>query len=226
MLEMVESPHANYVAQEMFKVVPAERLGAVIREFEGRAERTARHRYGCRVLVRLFAHCLKQPESAGLVDALLSKAGDLCHHTFAHHVIEAILEHTDDDQHKHCVYRAVSANVLGFAQHYHGSHVLKAAITHCSVADVRSLRESLTKHIVEVTATRIGCHLYQELCDHPRVRLDGVAARVGPAAPLCERTESRKLVRRVLGEQAGAPVATATSSSATSSTTLTDAASD
>lgn len=194
MLEMMECPHANYVAQEIFKVVPAERLGAVIKEFEGRAERCARHRYGCRIIIQLFAHCFKRPESAGLVDELLNRADDLCHHQYAHHVIEAILEHTDDDQHKHRVFCALSANLLGFAQDHHGSHLLRAAITHCSDADVGSLCASLTGRILEVTATKIGCHLYKDLCRHPRVRQEAGAALARHAAPLRGRTESRRLV--------------------------------
>jgi len=202
MLEMVESPHANYVPQQIFNVVPAARLGAVIQEFECRAEHVARHRFGCRILNQLLAHCSKRPESAVIVDALLSKAGELCHHTYAHHVIEAILEHTDDAQHKHRVYRALLEDLLRTAQHYHGGYVLKAAITHCSLGDVTSLCESLTDRVVEVTATRIGCHLYKELCEHPRVREQAVAALATHAALLRQRPESRRLVGRVLGEAA------------------------
>ena len=55
-LQMMESPHANFVLQKVIEVLPANATCFVTEELATRAAEAARHRFGCRILCRLIEH--------------------------------------------------------------------------------------------------------------------------------------------------------------------------
>ena len=52
-----------------------------------------KHRMGCRILCRLLEFCSTDPNVGQLIDELLEAVAELCRHSFAHHVIQSVLEH-------------------------------------------------------------------------------------------------------------------------------------
>ncbi|CAK0802489.1 unnamed protein product [Prorocentrum cordatum] len=198
MSEMYRCPNANYVAQKIFNVLPAERMGAVLQEFEGRMVDFARHRYGCRIVIQLLAHCGRRPECAALIDELLNRPKGLIDHAYAHHTFEAVLEHGREDF-KQRIVCALAENLLHFARHHHGSFVVLAALVHCSDDVASWLCGLLNEGIVGVTAKKPGCNLYHELClhTHPRTSEPARAALGLHAMQLRQRSESLRLVDMV-----------------------------
>lgn len=77
----------------------------VPKELQGNAVRAAKHRFACRIFCRLLEFCGKGPTSQ-LIDELLAESSEnLCSHSFAHHVIQSILEH-GEEHHKKIIAQA------------------------------------------------------------------------------------------------------------------------
>merc|ERR1719450_712657 len=63
----MQSPHGNYVIQKVVESLPPAMSRFIAEEILGVAGAMARHRYGCRVLCRLFEHCADDAAVAALV---------------------------------------------------------------------------------------------------------------------------------------------------------------
>jgi len=62
----------------------------------GAVAKAARHRYGCRVLQRLYEHCA--PDQMRLIsEDLVKDALPLCRHIFAKYVMQHLIEHGSDE---------------------------------------------------------------------------------------------------------------------------------
>lgn len=92
-LEAVMCPNANYVVQKVVSHLSVAASSFVAWELQGNAVRAAKHRFACRIFCRLLEFCGTGPTSQ-LVDEFLDAAEEnLCTHSFAHHVVQSILEH-------------------------------------------------------------------------------------------------------------------------------------
>mmetsp|Transcript_82123 Transcript_82123/g.249077 ORF Transcript_82123/g.249077 Transcript_82123/m.249077 type:complete len:574 (+) Transcript_82123:58-1779(+) len=132
--EAIESPHANYVIQKVIEVMPVTVSSFVAEELRGVGAVVARHRYGCRILCRLLEHTSSSASLAEVINELLAETADLCRHSFGHHVMESLLEHGHLVQQQQVV-AVLREDLLSHAQHRCASHVVEAALAHCSAAD-------------------------------------------------------------------------------------------
>merc|ERR1712216_302468 len=88
------SPHGNHVIQKIVKVMPPGSIKFIVEELSPCAIKTARSRYGCRILSRLIERSSEGITGiTELVDVLLPEARELCKDEFAHYVMESIVEH-------------------------------------------------------------------------------------------------------------------------------------
>mmetsp|Transcript_87470 Transcript_87470/g.271707 ORF Transcript_87470/g.271707 Transcript_87470/m.271707 type:complete len:393 (-) Transcript_87470:143-1321(-) len=132
--EAIRSPHANYVIQKVIEAMPVTLSSFVAEELRGVGPAVARHRYGCRVLCRLLEHTSSSASLAEVINELLAETADLCRHSFGHHVMESLLEHGHLVQQQQVV-AVLREDLLSHAQHRCASHVVEAALAHCSAAD-------------------------------------------------------------------------------------------
>jgi len=134
----VASPHGNYVIQRVVELMPATLSSFVSSEILGVGAEIARHRFGCRILCRLLEHSSTQPSTIQLINETLSEARELCCHSYAHHVMESVLEHGTADQ-KHWIALVLQADPLGYATDAHAPYVIESALRNCSLVDRRAI---------------------------------------------------------------------------------------
>lgn len=95
--EAMKCRHAHHVLQKCISTMRRQDFQFIIDELlhmDGplAVGAAARHRYGCRVLQRLFEHC-SAAQLEGIVQNLLSDAVELCTHTWGVYVMQHLFEH-------------------------------------------------------------------------------------------------------------------------------------
>jgi len=210
-LDMVVSPHGNFVLAKMIEVAPAESVGLVITHLSGHAEETARHRYGCRIMCRLLQRSSKRnadprlpelPGLEGLLEELLVKAQALCYQIFAHHVIQSVLENSPQHEHRHRIFEALHADLQRCAQDRHASFVIETALKCCCPRDVESLADSLIDMLPHLATSRFGSYIYNVLCVQESTKCKAIAALKEVVPMLQESTYGIKLVKQVIDPEA------------------------
>ena len=136
-LEAVMCPYANYVVQKVVSHLSVATSSFVATELQGNAVRAAKHRFACRIFCRLLEFCGRGPTSQ-LVDELLARDDgeheNLCSHSFAHHVIQSILEH-GEERHKRLIAKMLLSDLWRYATHKNSSYLIEKAICYCSTED-------------------------------------------------------------------------------------------
>jgi hypothetical protein len=146
-LQAIDSPHANYVIQLIVEVMPTKKSTFVAEEIVGVAARVARHRHGCRVIIRLLEHSATEASTISVVEELLLEAPELLRHAYGHFVLQAVLEH-GMPCHKHSVAMALHGQdgntdiLLQNAMNRHASTVFETALMFCSAEDMLVLSKT------------------------------------------------------------------------------------
>jgi len=138
-LEALRSPHANYVLQKCFEIMPPHNLQFVLSELTGHGATVARHRFGCRILQRILEHC-PPDQKEQLIAEVLMCTPQLARHTYGNFVIQHILQYGTSCQ-VHQIADVLLADAMRFATHRVASHVMSCAMSCCSPDDVQSLTE-------------------------------------------------------------------------------------
>jgi len=126
--EALRCPNANYVIQKCIGTMSAWQSQFIIDEICGFAARVARHKYGCRILQRLFEHCSAE-QMLGIVDELLGEAAELSTHIYGSYVMKHLLEH-GAGTHTSMLTQVLANHVSTVCQHSYGCAVLCDALTH------------------------------------------------------------------------------------------------
>lgn len=100
--QAIKCRHAHHVLQKCIETMRREDFQFIINELfhtDGPmgVGAAARHRYGCRVLQRLFEHC-SPTQLEVIVEHLLSDAVELCKHTWGVYVMQHLFEHGTESQ--------------------------------------------------------------------------------------------------------------------------------
>eukprot|EP00438_Fugacium_kawagutii_P003656 Skav224226 [mRNA] locus=scaffold939:1182574:1185374:+ [translate_table: standard] len=135
-LEAVMCPYANYVVQKVVSQLSVAASSFVPKELQGNAVRAAKHRFACRIFCRLLEFCGRGPTSQ-LIDELLQgdeSSENLCSHSFAHHVIQTILEH-GEERHKKLIAQMLLSDLWRYATHKNSSYLIEKALCYCSLED-------------------------------------------------------------------------------------------
>eukprot|EP00913_Durusdinium_trenchii_P024632 g23124.t1 len=159
-LDLAVCPHGNYVVQKVVSHLSVAASHFVLED--GRhAARTAKHRFACRILCRL----LELPLSSSVADA-----ESLCCHSFAHHVIQSVLEH-GEGRHKERVAKALLSDPFRFSTHKHSSYLIEKALCYCSEDDQQKFLDVLgsPQMILELANTQYGCYVARALLQDDRL---------------------------------------------------------
>merc|ERR1712107_368698 len=92
-------PYANYALQKVIATLRPSDVQFIIDELSCRSDLCllARHKFGCRVLQRLFEHC-RADQVHHLGDILLTECIQLCRHSYGNYVMQQ-LTHGSDEHH-------------------------------------------------------------------------------------------------------------------------------
>ncbi|CAE7338930.1 APUM5 [Symbiodinium pilosum] len=158
-LEAVKHPHANYVVQKAIAQLSVGSSAFIVQEIHGSAAIVAKNRMGCRTLCRLLEFCSTSPQVGNLMDELIPELSDLCCHSFAHHVIQSVLEH-GEERHRHLIVQTLLADVMSFAMHKNSSYLMEKALSNCSAEDQVAMIHALNlKRLLELAKTQYGRHV-------------------------------------------------------------------
>jgi pumilio RNA-binding family len=164
-LVALQSPHANHVLQKCIELTPAAQLNFVIDELRGNAVFVARHRYGCRILERLFEHLCAELPTNGLMDEVVAEAAPLCRHSFANFVVQHVLEHGSPGQ-KNCIVNALLPEICRLAKHRVASHVVQCALVYASLEDKFRMKQAMCAspdELEDISKTQCGRFVAQEI---------------------------------------------------------------
>jgi len=209
--EAIASPHANYVIQKIVEVVPTAQSSFIAEELWGMAAAAARHRYGCRVLCRLFEHSTAGASAGllGLLEELVAQAAELSRHCFAHYVLESVLEHGPAEARRQ-IAAALCIDLQRNAQHRCASHVVEAALQHCDEEDksyiVAGLVGAGSEAVLALALTQFGSFVVRALLKMPSPTSDEVLGHVRRCVP---RLQQSKYGQRLLQDVGAAPPAAA-----------------
>lgn len=206
-LDAIDSPHANYVIQLVVEVMPVAHVTFVAEEILGVAARVARHRYGCRVIIRLLEHSATEASTVSLVEELLTEAPALLRHSYGHFVLQAVLEH-GLPCHKHCIALALQGQdededaLLLNANNRHASCVVETALMYCSQEDTESLCEkTLAKHcnVLALAENPFGCYVLNALLALRGKHAPTALSVLHDAAPQLQESKPGRRLLALLG---------------------------
>lgn len=166
---LIESKHGNYVVQKIVQVLPISMASFIVEELQGVAGEMARHRYGCRILCRIFEHSGTDAGTAGLINELLSDAKELSRHAYGYHVVRCILEH-GLPEHRSYVAIALCCGAPRHARHRHASFVVEKALAHCDEKACEILANEILQRqetIVDLARHQFGRHVVSQLVRTP-----------------------------------------------------------
>eukprot|EP00425_Heterocapsa_triquetra_P001961 CAMPEP_0195059674 /NCGR_PEP_ID=MMETSP0448-20130528/7108_1 /TAXON_ID=66468 /ORGANISM="Heterocapsa triquestra, Strain CCMP 448" /LENGTH=522 /DNA_ID=CAMNT_0040089989 /DNA_START=21 /DNA_END=1589 /DNA_ORIENTATION=+ len=164
-LEAVESPYANYVIQRVVEVMPMSQHAFVAEELLGAAALVACHRFGCRILCRLFEHSPRDARAtAMLCEEVMAEAGKLSRHSFAHHIVESILEHMPHQRAR--IAAALRQDLWRSACSRNASHVIETALKYCSLEVQKAFSDELLcdmDSVMQLAQSQFGAYVVRTL---------------------------------------------------------------
>lgn len=130
--EALRCPHANYVVQKCIATLPPEACQFIIDEImkrgPGSAAQTARHRFGCRILERLFESC-HPSQVRRLVEDIVSEAASLSSHAYGNYVVQHVVDYGEALQQRRLA-EILGGHVVTLAQDAYGSAVVAKVLSH------------------------------------------------------------------------------------------------
>jgi len=194
----VQSKFANFVVQKITEVMPVSSASFITEELLGFGYEVARHRFGCRVFCRILEHLTSNDTArVKLVDQALADPEDLCSHAFgsfvARHALEFGLE-----EHKARIAAALRTDVMGYARHKLGSHVIEAALRLAAPEDRNTIMEKLLSdedQLFSLSANQFGRHVVRSLLSQQGPQRQQVIRAI---KPLEERLRSSRYGKSVV----------------------------
>lgn len=171
--ELSTCPNGNFVVQKVISHLSVSASEFIAHELQGWAVHAAKNRQACRILCRLLEF-RGSGATWDLIDELLKDVGSLCQHSFAHHVIQSVLEH-GKAEHKELIADALLLDGFRFATHKHSSYLIEKVLCYCSERDQEKLVRSLgtLPKLLELAKTPYGSFVARALLRDDRVNYEG-----------------------------------------------------
>jgi len=166
--QLSQHMHGNYVIQKILECCGTTPR-FISQELKPFALQTARHRCGCRILIKIIRNAVTDGDDASKVDtdardmlqSVLKSCADLCKHSFGHHVISSMIEHD-----KFCgeIAQVLAAETLAFAENRNASYVLEAALKYLIGPDFDSIANNLNcEEVVKLAGHQFGSFVVKAL---------------------------------------------------------------
>ncbi|OAG32560.1 pumilio RNA-binding family [Nematocida sp. ERTm5] len=165
-IDLVCDQNGNHVVQKCVECVDSD---FVIKEFEEDAVSLSRHRYGCRVIQRIFENSTK---CASAIDKIISNAKLLVEDQYGNYVIQHILE-KGTHAHKRKIITELSDNIAEYSIHKFASNVMEKCVICGTSEDRRYMLKQLKSAVgpagedllVHITMDKFGNYVVQRLLD-------------------------------------------------------------
>lgn len=149
--EALDSPHANHVLQRVIELVPPRTVQFILDELAScwNMSSVVQHRFGCRLLERIFEHFTGCNDARSSLDFFLVNGafGDLeahCYHMYGTHVMQHLMEYGTYEQ-QLLVCSCLRDDLRKAARDEFAVGVLDKALTYLPLQD----RQSLARCILE-----------------------------------------------------------------------------
>lgn len=165
-IDLVCDQNGNHVVQKCVECVDSD---FVIKEFEEDAVTLSKHRYGCRVIQRIFENSTK---CAGAIDKIIGSAKTLVEDQYGNYVIQHILE-KGTDTHKKKIIAQLSEKIAEYSVHKFASNVMEKCVI-CGTAEdrkemVRAMRFAVGSGgedaLIQISMDKFGNYVVQRLLD-------------------------------------------------------------
>jgi pumilio RNA-binding family len=150
--EALDSPHANHVLQRVIELVPPSTVQFILDELASSWDMSSvvQHRFGCRLLERIFEHFTACGNTRLTLDFFLANGafGDLaahCFHMFGTHVMQHLMEYGTYEQ-QLLVCSALRNDLRNAALHEFAVGVLDKALTYLPQTDQQALAQEILQH--------------------------------------------------------------------------------
>eukprot|EP00403_Amphidinium_massartii_P028464 CAMPEP_0178389348 /NCGR_PEP_ID=MMETSP0689_2-20121128/10069_1 /TAXON_ID=160604 /ORGANISM="Amphidinium massartii, Strain CS-259" /LENGTH=496 /DNA_ID=CAMNT_0020009793 /DNA_START=30 /DNA_END=1520 /DNA_ORIENTATION=- len=158
---------ANYVLQRIVEVFPLDLVALVATELAGKAVQVAKHRIGCRTMLRMFRHQVTTGPISELAEEIIAESGELCRHVHANYVIQEILRSGHPEYQRRAAegLRQGKGGLVQTTKSKHGSLCVEVALQHCCENEVQAIAEDLLAHekAVSLAETSFGGHVLKTL---------------------------------------------------------------
>jgi hypothetical protein len=167
-----ESPQANYALSHLFETMPTFLLRPIVQDLQHFALEAAKHRYGCRCMIRFVRyHADKsEPEVAEVVHALLSDVLALGRSEFGTHVVQEILR-KGLPEHRQAVVSAFRRDLLRESKNRFTFPIIEEAFRCCEPDLVKEMLDRLLSHkdgIRELVESKFGVKVVQAILNGPQ----------------------------------------------------------
>ena len=165
-------PHANHVLQKCISDMKPAQLDFVVDEILAAGPRAgarlARHKYGCRVLQRLFEH---SHQTSGIAEHLLAEVSRLSAHQYGTYVMRSLAEH-GAEEHRQPMVKALIRFPKPVVFSLYGPPVLRQVLLFADAEDRQHLSSVILNlaDVPRLVQTRRGAALadcLMELVDDP-----------------------------------------------------------
>jgi len=175
-VQLLESPHGNHVLQKGIVMMPPHAIQFILHElffFPGGWAGVVKHRFGCRVVERLFEHC-EAEVTAPIVEAVVAEIDSLSRHPFANYVVQHILEYSPAHRFR-VVHALIQVGVPELAQDRVASNIIEHAFEHCDAESRRLLAEAILSTppaIVDMARSKYGSFTVRRMLEGPQALQD------------------------------------------------------
>jgi len=188
--ELISSPHGNYVVQRTIEVLPEAQTSFIASELHGRGAAVAKHRFGCRICCRLLEHTANSEATTVLIEEMLEQCRDLTRHSYAHHVISAMLEHGLTTQQTK-VLSCLEKDLVDHALNRNASYVIEKALVHLGETDRERISLALANsdELLQLAQHQFGSFVVRALLAHQSKARQRIVARLATALPDLQSTK-------------------------------------
>lgn len=157
--EAMRNPYANYVLAKIITTLPPQRCQFIIAELmaEKDVSQVARHKFGCRIVQRLFERCCPE-QVKPLANVILQDFASVSRHPYGNYVIQNLMDNGTVAQ-KHAIFAMIHADVASLSSDVFGCTVL------CAALDPKRPRE-VTQRIARVIAGDPGLLVFTACTRH------------------------------------------------------------
>lgn len=173
-VKCIKSPHGNHVIQKCVELMPPKNVGFIIDAIQDRAREIAGHRFGCRVILRLFEYC--SPQDLEVIHKrILDCVADLTRSPYGNYIVRQMIS-AGTQQEKQRILKVVSEDIVEFSKGKWSSNVVEK----CFGVDDIGLEEERRKlfeavlaspddpcpPLLQMTRDRYGQYVVQRILEH------------------------------------------------------------
>jgi len=171
-MDALQHPHANHVIKQIVTCMPTDCIGFVAAELIGKGAWAAKHKYGCRVVLRLIQHCGNGGPASecaeSVINEVMDNAAELSIDAFGKFVIEELLQ-SGVKEYQRRVAAVIHPRIIKIARHKHGSGIIEKLLKFCDqdiCTDIVNELIAKAETVVSLSRNQSACMFSWPLCVH------------------------------------------------------------